>query len=114
MAEKEPTNANSESTGDTVQEIEQKVTPWTATAGSSSGFDYQRLITQFGTTAVDQKLIDKYEKVTGQRAHHLIRRNVFFSHRYATVYNVAVRTLDDPPYRGLSMVFYCITFGQLH
>ena len=81
MAEKDSTNANSVSTGDNGPVMEQQVTPWSATTGSENFFDYQRLIKQFGTTPVDQTLIEKYEKVTGQRAHHLIRRNVFFSHR---------------------------------
>lgn len=77
MAEKD-SNTN----GITEEEIkEQRVTPWTATAGSEATFDYQRLIKQFGTTPVDEKLIEKYERITGEKAHHLIRRNVFFSHR---------------------------------
>eukprot|EP00800_Vazella_pourtalesii_P002435 TRINITY_DN1228_c0_g1_i1.p1 TRINITY_DN1228_c0_g1~~TRINITY_DN1228_c0_g1_i1.p1 ORF type:complete len:415 (+),score=124.68 TRINITY_DN1228_c0_g1_i1:57-1301(+) len=77
MAEKD-SNTN----GTTEEEIkEQRVTPWTATAGSEATFDYQRLIKQFGTTPVDEKLIEKYERITGEKAHHLIRRNVFFSHR---------------------------------
>ena len=73
---------NSNANGSTEEEKkEQKVTPWIATTGSEATFDYQRLIKQFGTTAVDNTLIEKYERITGKRAHHLIRRNVFFSHR---------------------------------
>ena len=73
---------NSNANGPTQEEFqEQKVTPWTSTAGSATTFDYQRLIKQFGTTPVDEELIEKYERITGEKAHHLIRRNVFFSHR---------------------------------
>jgi len=30
---------------------------------------------------VDEALIERFEKVTGKPAHHLLRRGIFFSHR---------------------------------
>lgn len=43
--------------------------------------DYQKLIRQFGTSAISSELIARFERLTGERAHHLLRRGVFFSHR---------------------------------
>lgn len=71
---------NTEETSE-VNGNDQVVNPFTATTGKGGSFDYERLIKEFGTTRMDSALIEKYERVTGQKAHHLIRRNVFFSHR---------------------------------
>lgn len=57
---------------------EQIVTPWVAS--SSQGFDYQRLIDQFGLDAIDEALITEFESVTGVSAHPLMRRKIFFAH----------------------------------
>jgi len=43
--------------------------------------DYDKLIRDFGSSRIDQKLIDRMEKVTGKKCHHWIRRGIFFSHR---------------------------------
>ena len=56
------------------------VDPWTATAGSK-GFDYMKLIDQFGSQAITPELIEKFERVTGHKAHPWIKRGIFFSHR---------------------------------
>jgi len=62
------------------EEDEGIVDPWTATAGSK-GFDYMKLIDQFGSQAITPELIAKFEKVTGHKAHPWIKRGIFFSHR---------------------------------
>jgi tryptophanyl-tRNA synthetase len=36
---------------------------------------------RFGSSKVDSVLIERFEKVTGKPAHHLLKRGVFFSHR---------------------------------
>eukprot|EP01059_Diplonema_ambulator_P015308 TRINITY_DN26411_c0_g1_i1.p1 TRINITY_DN26411_c0_g1~~TRINITY_DN26411_c0_g1_i1.p1 ORF type:complete len:563 (+),score=229.78 TRINITY_DN26411_c0_g1_i1:54-1742(+) len=58
----------------------QKVDPWSV-EGGEKGIDYDKLIEQFGSQRIDQKLLDRMEKVTGQRPHHWLRRGIFFSHR---------------------------------
>lgn len=40
---------------------------------------------RFGSSKIDQELIDRFERVTDKKAHHLLRRGVFFSHRYANL-----------------------------
>ncbi|CAH2983218.1 unnamed protein product [Chilo suppressalis] len=57
------------------------VDPWNVTSKSETGIDYEKLIKRFGSQKIDQALIDRFEKVTGQKAHHLLRRGIFFSHR---------------------------------
>jgi len=57
------------------QENEQVVTPWDVEA--EDGVDYGKLIREFGS----QDLIDRIERVTGKKAHHWLRKGIFFSHR---------------------------------
>ncbi|XP_046402769.1 tryptophan--tRNA ligase, cytoplasmic [Ischnura elegans] len=60
---------------------EDVVNPWNVSTKSATGIDYGKLIKRFGSSKVDEELIARFEKVTGKRAHHLLRRGVFFSHR---------------------------------
>lgn len=65
---------------------EQVVTPWDvqgsiADDGKQLAIDYDKLIRQFGTKAIDTALLERFEKVTGHRPHPLLRRGTFFSHR---------------------------------
>ena len=59
---------------------EQHVDPWSVSAGDK-GIDYAKLIDQFGSTAITPALIEKFERITGCKAHPWIRRGIFFSHR---------------------------------
>jgi len=43
--------------------------------------DYDRLIVQFGSERLSPELVERVERITGRRAHHLLRRGLFFSHR---------------------------------
>jgi hypothetical protein len=43
--------------------------------------DYDRLVRDWGSQRINATLIDRIERLTGRRAHHLIRRGFFFSHR---------------------------------
>lgn len=56
------------------------VTPFQVSA-SNKGIDYEKLSRDFGASLIDQKLIDRVERLTGKRAHVLLRRGVFYSHR---------------------------------
>lgn len=62
------------------QEQEQVVTPWKTSCGSG-GFDYQRLIKQFGVQEIDVALLNRFEKVTGHEPHIWMKRGHFFAHR---------------------------------
>ena len=58
---------------------EQVVTPWTAT--STGGFNYAKLIDQFGSSPIDGDMIRRIESVTNYPAHRFLRRGLFFSQR---------------------------------
>ncbi|KAI9030246.1 tryptophanyl-tRNA synthetase [Hyaloraphidium curvatum] len=71
---------------DTVHPHEQKITPWEVQGevdetGKLKDIDYNKLIAQFGTRAIDPALLARFEKLTGRKAHPLLRRGAFFSHR---------------------------------
>lgn len=57
------------------------VTPWDVKAASDSGVDYDKLVERFGCSKISPELIERFEKVTGKPAHHLVRRGMFFAHR---------------------------------
>lgn len=52
------------------------VTPWEV----KGDVDYARLIKQFGTNPIDEKLLARIKKNTGE-LHPFLRRGIFFSHR---------------------------------
>jgi len=52
------------------------VTPWEV----KGNVDYDKLIKDFGTEKIDEKLLKRIEKHTGE-LHHFLRRKIFFSHR---------------------------------
>ncbi len=53
-----------------------KVTPWEVTGD----VDYNKLIKEFGTQHVDDALLKRVQKHTGE-LHYMLRRKIFFSHR---------------------------------
>jgi len=57
------------------------VTPWTVTARSQAGVDYDKLIVKFGSQRITRELLNRIESSTGQKPHHFLTRGVFFSHR---------------------------------
>ncbi|XP_060805285.1 tryptophan--tRNA ligase, cytoplasmic [Amyelois transitella] len=65
----------------TLNDDDDVVNPWTVTGKSETGIDYDKLIKRFGSQKIDDELIARFEKVTGHKAHHLLKRGVFFSHR---------------------------------
>lgn len=61
---------------------EQIVDPWRAVAAEGkASIDYDKLIDQFGSQRIEKDLLDRIEAVTKQKAHHFLRRGIFFSHR---------------------------------
>jgi tryptophanyl-tRNA synthetase len=58
-----------------------KITPWDVEVASTAGIDYARLINEFGCQPIDEALIERFEKVTGVKAHPWLRRGIFFSHK---------------------------------
>lgn len=65
--------------------IEQDVNPWSVSGevvnGVALAIDYGKLISQFGTRAIDQTLLDRFKRVTGHEPHKYMRRGIVFSHR---------------------------------
>ncbi len=56
----------------------QQMNPWTAKAGEK-GFDYLKLLEQFGTKPITPELIKRIETLTKMPVHTLLRRGIFFS-----------------------------------
>ena len=50
-------------------------------AATDKGIDYEKLLIKFGCSPMNPQLIEKIERLTGQRAHRFIRRGIFFCHR---------------------------------
>ena len=63
------------------EHVEQVVTPWDVDAGDDGAIDYEKLIRDFGSSRLQPETVARMEKLTGRKAHHLIRRGVYFSHR---------------------------------
>jgi len=81
-ASAEPTDSTGQDGEDTQAEQDGDfvVDPWTV----SGIVDYDKLINRFGSERIDEALIKRMEKLTGRRAHHWIRRGLFFSQRDMT------------------------------
>jgi tryptophanyl-tRNA synthetase len=74
---------------------EQVVTPWDVQSGAT-GIDYDKLLTTFGCQPINEELIERVERVTGTRAHVLLRRGMFFAHRCASRTTRTARVLSPP------------------
>ena len=66
-------------TNKVVGDDDQIVTPWKVQ--SKTAINYMKLIDKFGCKPIDGDLIRRFELVTGLKAHHWLRRGIFFSHR---------------------------------
>ncbi|CAH0728110.1 unnamed protein product, partial [Brenthis ino] len=64
-----------------INEEDDVVDPWNVAGKSQTGIDYDKLIKRFGSQKIDDEVIARFEKVTGKKAHHFLRRGIFFSHR---------------------------------
>jgi tryptophanyl-tRNA synthetase len=61
--------------------------------------DYDKLVKEFGCTRIDPDLIARFERITGRRAHLLLRRGIFYTHRDLSL------LLDDYE-RGIPFYLY--------
>ncbi|KAI6785724.1 Tryptophan--tRNA ligase [Emericellopsis cladophorae] len=64
----------------------QKIDPWNVSGevgedGKVKAIDYHKLTNEFGTSLIDDKLLERWEKVTGHKPHRFMRRQIVFSHR---------------------------------
>ena len=66
---------------ETKEITEDIVTGTEVVAASDKGIDYDKLVDKLGCTKMSQELIDKIEKLTGEKPHRFIRRGMFFCHR---------------------------------
>ena len=60
---------------------EDVVTPFEINAKDDTGIDYDKLIKQYGCSAITPELIERLERAIGERAHRFIRRGIFFCQR---------------------------------
>lgn len=67
-------NLNEHNTRDDTQYID----PWTV-KGGTKGFNYLKLLRQFGTKPITPELIKRIEASTNMRVHKFLRRGLFFS-----------------------------------
>jgi len=65
----------------TTVEGEDVVDPWNVTSTSAAGVNYDKLIVRFGSSKIDQELLDRIQKISNKPLHHFLRRGIFFSHR---------------------------------
>lgn len=73
-----------------IKSKEQIITPFDVSGGFDEhgrpvAIDYDKLIERFGSQRIDGTLLERFEKVTGHKAHRLMRRGMIFSHRDLTV-----------------------------
>ncbi|SBT40629.1 tryptophan--tRNA ligase, putative [Plasmodium ovale wallikeri] len=61
-------------------ERSKEVTPWDVNI-SEEGINYNKLIKEFGCSKITENHIKRIEQLTKKKAHHFIRREIFFSHR---------------------------------
>ncbi|KAE8378463.1 hypothetical protein BDV26DRAFT_261742 [Aspergillus bertholletiae] len=65
---------------------EQDINPWSVEGardenGDVSSIDYEAIAQKWSTSIIDQKLLERFEQVTGHKPHRWLRRGLFFSHR---------------------------------
>uniref|UniRef100_A0A671RYH1 Tryptophan--tRNA ligase, cytoplasmic n=1 Tax=Sinocyclocheilus anshuiensis TaxID=1608454 RepID=A0A671RYH1_9TELE len=68
-------------TGAALEDGDDQVDPWNVSSSSAKGVDYNKLIVRFGSSKIDQELVDRIARVTGKTPHRFLRRGIFFSHR---------------------------------
>ena len=64
----------------TFEEDDVVLNPWTAT-GKFTTSVYKKVLDHFGAQDVTPSLIERFEKLTGVKAHRLLRRGLMFAHR---------------------------------
>ncbi|XP_073974691.1 tryptophanyl-tRNA synthetase [Rhodnius prolixus] len=79
-----------------IEEDGDVVNPWSVTSSSQEGVDYDKLIKRFGSSKIDQELLDRWKRITSKEPHHLLRRGIFFSHR--DVHNILTYVEQKKPF----------------
>uniref|UniRef100_H2YGP3 Tryptophanyl-tRNA synthetase n=1 Tax=Ciona savignyi TaxID=51511 RepID=H2YGP3_CIOSA len=60
------------------------VNPWEVQSSSAKGVNYDKLIGQFGSSKIDDNLLQRLESILKERGktlHPFLKRGIFFSHR---------------------------------
>ncbi|KAK2786290.1 hypothetical protein FQN52_007881 [Onygenales sp. PD_12] len=65
---------------------EQQIDPWNVEAGHDAqgnalALDYLAISRKWATKLIDDELLQRFERLTGQKPHRWLRRGLFFSHR---------------------------------
>ncbi|RAL09095.1 tryptophan--tRNA ligase WRS1 [Aspergillus homomorphus CBS 101889] len=65
---------------------DQDINPWSVEGGRDENgevvaIDYEAICRKWNTSLIDEKLLERFEKVTGHKPHRWLRRGLFFSHR---------------------------------
>ncbi|PYH37102.1 tryptophan--tRNA ligase WRS1 [Aspergillus neoniger CBS 115656] len=65
---------------------EQDINPWSVEGardenGEVVAINYEAICRKWNTSIIDDKLLERFEKVTGHKPHRWLRRGLFFSHR---------------------------------
>jgi hypothetical protein len=65
---------------------QQDVNPWSVSGevgedGRLKAIDYKKLTDEFGTTPIDDALLERWERATGTKPHRFMRRQIVISHR---------------------------------
>ena len=95
------------------EDATQVVTPFTVEAGEE-GIDYTKLTQQFGCSLIDEDLLKRVERVTGRRAHRLLRRGIFYAHRdLETILDAYERKEDFYLYTGRGPSSAALHLGHL-
>lgn len=57
------------------------VTTDSAKTTNAAGFDYNRLIRDFGTQEIDDGMLQRFQRLSKRPLHHFLTRKIFYSHR---------------------------------
>jgi tryptophanyl-tRNA synthetase len=79
-------NAEALSESPVPQQSKQTIDPYNVSGevgadGVVKAIDYKKLTEEFGTKLIDGPLLERFERVTGQKPHRFMRRGIVFSHR---------------------------------
>ncbi|KAL1878057.1 hypothetical protein VTK73DRAFT_8192 [Phialemonium thermophilum] len=80
-----PVGSSGAASGETTRRT-QDINPWSVQGaegenGEVAAIDYEAICQKWKTQVIDQKLLERFEKVTGHKPHRWLRRGLFFSHR---------------------------------
>lgn len=59
----------------------QIVTPWKVQADGKKAFNYKQLTEDFGLEEVDNKMLERFERVTKTKLHPWLTRAIFYAHK---------------------------------